>query len=376
MFRILCLTSPLMIALAWNSVAFCGPIHGAATIGDLAKIEVLLKARPELVSEKDDDVYGRTPLDYAVSNDHKAVAEFLIAHGAEVNAQGGDISPLHWAALFDRTEMAKLLLAHGADVSYTDNNGETPLHDAVKHKENKTDIVEFLLAHGAAVNINAKSLEQETALDVVAVVGDTDAAELLVARHAEIGISLRIAAGSGNAALVEFLLAHGAEVNGNPHSNDGWTVLHAAGSSGETKTMALLLAHGAEVNAKTTEGASIVGATPLHEAAMGGYVSSVELLLAHNAQVNAKDRDGFTPLHRAAFAGGMSERANFSGVVEVLLAHGADVNAKDITNDTPLHSAAAGGYENVVDRVINLPIIIAIQALSENPLRPLILWAG
>jgi hypothetical protein len=26
--------------------------------------------------------------------------------------------------------------------------------------------------------------------------------------------------------------------------------------------------------------------------------------------------------------------------------------------------------------VINLPIIIAIQALSENPLRPLIFWAG
>jgi hypothetical protein len=26
--------------------------------------------------------------------------------------------------------------------------------------------------------------------------------------------------------------------------------------------------------------------------------------------------------------------------------------------------------------LINLPIIIAIQALSENPLRPLILWAG
>jgi len=92
---------------------------------------------------------------------------------------------------------------------------------------------------------------------------------------------------------------------------------------------------------------------------MGGYVSSVELLLAHNAQVNAKDRDGFTPLHRAAFAGGMSERANFSGVVEVLLAHGADVNAKDITNDTPLHSAAAGGYENVVDRVNLVKVLLA-----------------
>jgi len=43
----------LLVALAWSSLAFCGEIHQAARIGDLAKVEALLKDNPDLVFAKD-----------------------------------------------------------------------------------------------------------------------------------------------------------------------------------------------------------------------------------------------------------------------------------------------------------------------------------
>ena len=53
---------------------------------------------------------GLTPLQQAVRDGHKEIAELLIAKGADVNAKEGDgLTPLDWAY----SETADLLRKHG-----------------------------------------------------------------------------------------------------------------------------------------------------------------------------------------------------------------------------------------------------------------------
>ena len=87
-------------------------LHDAARDGELAKVQALLKDNPDLVFSK--DAFGWTPLHYAVVSGQKDVAELLLAHGAEVNAEDNDgFTPLHVATANGHKEMAELLRQHG-----------------------------------------------------------------------------------------------------------------------------------------------------------------------------------------------------------------------------------------------------------------------
>jgi len=66
-----------------------------------------------------------------VREGHDAVAEVLLAHGADVKAKDqdeNDYSLLHIAADKGHDAVAEVLLAHGADVKAKDKYGETALH--------------------------------------------------------------------------------------------------------------------------------------------------------------------------------------------------------------------------------------------------------
>ena len=72
--------------------------------------------------------FGYTPLTWAACSGHVAVAEMLIAAGAEVNlANNYGMTPLHWAARNGHLEVVQLLLRNGADKELKDNNGWKPV---------------------------------------------------------------------------------------------------------------------------------------------------------------------------------------------------------------------------------------------------------
>ena len=115
-------------------------------------------------------------------------------------------------------------------------------------------------------------------------------------RNSRLDDELLDQAWEGDAAVVELLLAAGADVKAK--NNIGWTALHYAATRGYAAVAELLLAAGADVDAK-----SEYGSTALHFAAARGYDDVVELLLVAGADVEAKSNTGWTALHYAAQEG-------------------------------------------------------------------------
>lgn len=108
------------------------------------------------------------------------------------------------------------------------------------------------------------------------------------------------------------------------------TPLHDAAGDGNVATIEALLAGGANVNAKNK-----FTSPALHWAADNGDVAAIEALLAAGANVSAKDETGITALHRAAFRG-------HSAAIEALLVAGANVNAELKDGKTSLDAAYEG----------------------------------
>jgi ankyrin repeat protein len=120
-----------------------------------------------------------------VMGDCNRLTEILAATPDAVAAVSADgWTPLHLAGFFGRAESAKLLLAHGASVSAYGNNymRNMPLHAALAGSQDAA-LVRLLLEHDA--DVNAKGATNIT--------------------------PLHLAASRGNQALVDMLLAKGAD---------------------------------------------------------------------------------------------------------------------------------------------------------------------
>ena len=186
-------------------------------------------------------------------------------------------------------------------------------------------VVELLLAHGANVHAQNSGFD-DAALREASANGHLAVVEVLLAHganvHAANDHALRFASTNGHAAVVEVLLAHGANVHAR---NDA--ALQEASYYGHLAVVEVLLAHGADVHARSD--------WALQLASGNGHPAVVEVLLAHGADVHA---DGDWALQVASGRGHLA-------VVEVLLAHGADVHADD---DRALRKASRKGHLAVV----------------------------
>jgi len=121
-------------------------------------------------------------------------------------------------------------------------------------------------------------------------------------------------------------------------SHDGWSLLHLAVFFGHAALAEFLIKRGADLDAVSR---NPMANTPLHSAVAGRRIAAAKLLLQAGADVNARAQ-GLTPLHLAAHAG-------HEPLVELLLAYGADAKVRDAQGQTAAALAADQGHTAVAD---------------------------
>jgi ankyrin repeat protein len=146
-------------------------------------------------------------------------------------------------------------------------------------------------------------------------------AELLLRAGAspDDGVTLPLAAASGDVAVLDLLFAHGAHVD-QPWATDGAATLYAILHWSATPVgVRWLLEHGASPDPVFPAN----GETPLHVVARRWDVDTAELLVRHGADVGHRRADGRTPYAVAELNGNRA-------VAEWLLEHGASGNLSEI----------------------------------------------
>ncbi|KAJ9596393.1 hypothetical protein L9F63_012556 [Diploptera punctata] len=413
-------TRELQERLAYEFKGHC--LLEAARQADPAKVKKYLA--PDVVNFKH-PYTGDTPLHCAVSSPYpkrKQVLETLVRKGAHLNEKNKEfLTPLHVAADNSHYDVMDALLRHGAKVNALDGLGQTALHRSAR--EDNVQACRILLSYNVDPSIvslqgyTAAQIATENVLKILqgrynyyyyyycgtyppsgsadvecqlleaAKAGDSEQVQRLLTSYPQIvncrdldgrhSTPLHFAAGYNRVAVVEFLLAHGADV----HAKDkgGLVPLHNACSYGHYEVTELLVKHGASVNV-----ADLWKFTPLHEAAAKGKYEIVRLLLKHGADSSKKNRDGATPLDlvrdgdqdvadllrgNAALLGCNAQGRNSTPlhlaagynnleVAEFLLDHGADVNAQDKGGLIPLHNASSYGHLDIAALLIKFNTVV------------------
>lgn len=161
---------------------------------------------------------------WAAINNHYALCHFLIQHGADVNAKGGDAmaTAVLWAAKRCHYYIVHLLLQNGADPLLTDDQGFNLLHSATLDG----NVFQLVLL-----------LHQEIAVDIP---------------DAQAHTSLMWAAYKGFPSCVDLFLRWGANVYA--RDDQGFTALHWALVKGSQGSMQKLIEYGSDRFAKNNDG--------------------------------------------------------------------------------------------------------------------------
>jgi len=247
-----------------------------------SKDDKAVKASPQLAKAADAD--GSTALHHAAGFGTVETMRFLIANGANVNAENRRKStPLLWA--IGDIGKVKVLLAAGANPNAAISDGRSALHQAC-FIENNLEVIQTLLANGA--DPNKKNLAGFTPLS--------------------------LASGRGDVAAMRLLLAAGA--NAKTVASTGATPLHGAALSRSLAAVKLLVENGADVHSLTKRKLSV-----LSNAAMQGSEDIVRFLMAKGAKPTGQDERGYSTLMYAAYSEAMP-----ANIVKDLLAHGVDLD--------------------------------------------------
>ncbi len=224
--------------------------------------------------------------------------------------------------------------AHRGFIDQIDRFGYAPLHHAVR--QGREDIARLLIEEGADPEV--RTAHDGTALIMTGFHGMTDFARLLLERrvdpchaNSKNSTALMMACYYGHRNLVELLLDQPRvdEVHIALENYDGHDALHWAVCSGDQAIVDFLLARGANTGIESGPRFNL-----LHCAALSQTREMVIRILTLGFPVDARDGRGWTALHMAC-----CDRPSLE-IVELLLECGADPYLPTIHGWTPSRLAA------------------------------------
>ena len=156
--------------------------------------------------------------------------EELVKQGADPDHRSSSgWTPLMKVCRNGRLDIARFLLQCGASVDTVNDHGETCLWLAIVYYNGSTDLVQLLLTHGASVDA-ALTSSGATPLMMACMLGHLEIVQIL----------LRQANGPANVI--------------NAACGNGTTALHAASENGNANVVEFLIANGANMEAVTKSG--------------------------------------------------------------------------------------------------------------------------
>jgi serine/threonine-protein phosphatase 6 regulatory ankyrin repeat subunit B len=221
-------------------------LHEAVWLEDSSLVKLLLDHGAKY-DAKDQD--GSTAFREAAAQGAMSILQLFAAKGA-------DLSTLPIATCMGNLDRVKALLERGADINEPDELGWSPLYWAVS--SGQTEVAGFLVARGA--NVQTKTKTGTTALHQIA--------------------SRRQDTSTNTMKLAEILIAKGALVNAKDQK--GSTPLHKAAQAGHKAMIELLLARGADAAIKDDNNHTALDLVILRT----GRSEIVDILRKHQAKPN------------------------------------------------------------------------------------------
>ncbi len=164
------------IPIVWTGGGGGTALIEAARVGDLETVRLLVSHGADVNAR---DGHGGTALSEAAFYGRTKIVRFLLSKGARITATDAPSkkSPLALAAMRGNIAIADMLIAAGANVNETDESGVTPLMWAADSDHVNPRLISRLLKAGADPNLKDK--QGETALIKARKRGQTAAVELL-----------------------------------------------------------------------------------------------------------------------------------------------------------------------------------------------------
>lgn len=249
-----------------------------------------------------------TPLHIAAKYNNLKSVKWLLAHGADVNAQDASGStPILLAIISKKKSIVECLLKQGAQLLLSDNDGFSPLHAAVGLGCNK--ITAMLLLNGACVN--SKTIKVEFT-------------------------PLHIASKDGNVKAVNLLLKYNAEIDART-KNESFTPLFYAIQNRNTEVAELLIDRGSKIDEKLSN-----GKTFLSLAIDENLPKVVEKILNRYPDVENK-------VNRTSFQTAAKEPFDHKETIEILLRNGFCIEPENVKDFELLRNAIKNGYLQIIE---------------------------
>lgn len=258
-------------------------------------------------------------LHIVASAGNESALELLREHGVNVDGIPGGVPPLRYILDFTTDATGpRWLLTHGADANRSWGElDEAPLHVAARRWD--ISFVELLIRHGA--DVHRRRADGRTPHTVAELHGNHRVAQCLLTHGARDDLSpvdrfAAVCARGDRAAASAMLRKYpGLRDDLQPEHH---RLMQLPAERGDMAALATMLASGFDPNATDKD-----GVTPLHRAAGAGRATAVRLLLAHGASAEVTDTMFSAPPLIWAVEGSTQAKhagADFVSVVRQLLA--------------------------------------------------------